>query len=226
MQYDPIKQSLGKILNNNPLLRILFYKLLDILFLRTWHIKKEISSVKHILPDAPKIMDAGSGFGQYSYHLAIKFKKGIVIGIDINETQIKDCNSFAKAAGLSERLSFRAADLVKFHEADKYDLILSVDVMEHIEEDTEVFSNLYKSLKKGGILLISTPSDMGGSDVHQEGEKSFIDEHVREGYSKKDIEAKLREAGFSQVNARYSYGKPGKLSWIFSMKSQISLLNA
>ena len=40
MQYDPIKRSLGTVFNNNPLLRKLFYRLLDLLLLRAWHIKK------------------------------------------------------------------------------------------------------------------------------------------------------------------------------------------
>ena len=226
MQYDPIKQSIGKLFKNNPLLRILFYKLLNILLLRTWHIKKEISRLKHIIPHAPEILDAGSGFGQYSYYLAEKFKKGRITGIDINEGQISDCNTFARATRLSERLLFRVADLLNFHEPDKYDLILSVDVMEHIEEDIRVFKNLYGSLKKGGVLLISTPSDMGGSDVHHDGDKSFIDEHVREGYGIEDIYTRLKQAGFLQADARYSYGKPGKLSWILSMKYPISLLNS
>ena len=225
MQYDPIKNTLGKVFNNNPLLRIFFYKLLNVLLLRTWHIKKEIASLEDLIADAPEILDAGSGFGQYSYYLARKFSNGRITGVDINENQISNCNSFTRARGLSERLIFKTADLLNFHEPDKYDLILSVDVMEHIEEDIKVFKNLYDSLKKGGILLIYTPSDMGGSDVHHEGDKSFIDEHVREGYSIEEINARLKEAGFLQIKARYSYGKPGKLSWIFSMKYPISLLN-
>ena len=63
--------------------------------------------------------------------------------------------------------------------------------MEHIEEDVLVFQNFYKSLKNNGILLISTPSDKGGSDVHDDHGESFIDEHVRDGYSIKDITEKL-----------------------------------
>ena len=63
--------------------------------------------------------------------------------------------------------------------------------MEHIEEDVQVFKNFYNSLKNNGVLLISTPSDKGGSDVHNEHEESFIDEHVRDGYSIKDITEKL-----------------------------------
>jgi len=42
MQYDPIKSSLGKVFNNNPFLRKMFYRMLDLLLLRTWHVKREV----------------------------------------------------------------------------------------------------------------------------------------------------------------------------------------
>ena len=90
--------------------------------------------------------------------------------------------------------------------------------MEHIEEDVKVFRNFYNSLQDNGILLISTPSDKGGSDVHNEEEESFIDEHVRDGYSIKDISEKLSLAGFRNIEASYTYGKPGNISWRLSMK--------
>jgi hypothetical protein len=76
------------------------------------------------------------------------------------------------------------------------------------------------------MLLISTPSDKGGSDVHDEDEHSFIDEHVRDGYGIEDISLKLKKSGFSKVEAYYSYGKPGQISWKLSMKYPILLLNA
>ena len=109
---------------------------------------------------------------------------------------------------------------------NNFDIILSVDVMEHIEEDLLVFQNFYKSLKKNGVLIISTPSDKGGSDVHGEHEVSFIDEHVRDGYSISDITSKLKKAGFQTVDAGYTYGKPGNISWRLSMKYPIKMLNA
>jgi SAM-dependent methyltransferase len=98
--------------------------------------------------------------------------------------------------------------------------------MEHIEKDILVFQNFYKSLKNNGILLISTPSDKGGSDVHNAREESFIDEHVRNGYSIKEITEKLTLAGFRNIEARYTYGKPGNISWRLSMKYPIKMLNA
>jgi SAM-dependent methyltransferase len=97
--------------------------------------------------------------------------------------------------------------------------------MEHIEDDRTVFRHLYKGLKPGGILLISTPSDQGGSDVHHKHDESFIDEHVRDGYGLEEIDEKLREAGFSDIQIKYSYGRPGKISWKLSMKYPILLAN-
>ena len=46
MQYDPIKRSLGKIFNSTPLLRKLFYRLLDLLLLRSWHIRRELRQLQ------------------------------------------------------------------------------------------------------------------------------------------------------------------------------------
>jgi len=103
-------------------------------------------------------------------------------------------------------------DLTKLSEKNCYDLILSVDVMEHIEEDYTVFENFHRSLKENGTLIISTPSDKGGSDVHSEHDDSFIGEHVRDGYSINDITEKLTRAGFRDINASYTYGKPGSVS--------------
>ena len=42
MHYDPIKRSLGNVFNRTPWLRRLFYFLLDLLLLRTWHVHREL----------------------------------------------------------------------------------------------------------------------------------------------------------------------------------------
>ena len=89
-----------------------------------------------------------------------------------------------------------------------------------------MFKNIHRSLRNGGMLLISTPSDQGGSDVHGDDEASFIEEHVRDGYNIVEIEDKLKSAGFTKVEARYSYGSPGKISWRLSMKYPIIFLGA
>ena len=61
--------------------------------------------------------------------------------------------------------------------------------------------------------------------MHDESEGSFIEEHVRDGYNIDDLRAKCLRNGFSKVDARYSYGAPGKISWRLSMKWPLLMLN-
>lgn len=161
MQYDKIKKSLGNIFNSHPLLRIIFYKLLDILLLRSWHIRREIRRFKREYPGNASILDAGSGFGQYSYFLAKLSGEYSITAVDVKEEQIADCNDFFNRAGLAGRTKFQIADLTQYSAENSFNLIISIDVMEHIEDDRAVFSNFYRNLKTGGWLLISTPSDKG-----------------------------------------------------------------
>ncbi len=224
MEYDPIKNKLGLLFNKSPFLRKTFYNLLDLLLLRTWHIHKEIRKWEKSAPAKANILDAGMGFGQYSHYMARKHRDWNILGVDVKEEQIADCNNFFSKIGL-KNARFEFADLTKFSHPDTYDFALSVDVMEHILEDVQVFINIYASLHKGGMLLISTPSDQGGSDVEEGSEESFIGEHVRNGYNINEIEEKLKRAGFSKVEAHYSYGKPGHISWVLSMKYPMKMLS-
>lgn len=225
MQYEPIKRSLGRFFAGSLFLRKTLYFLLDLLLLRTWHVKKALRKIARQFPGEAFVLDAGSGFGQYSWRMSRRNKLWRINAIDINKEQIDDCNLFFRKTGLADRVVFKTGDLTTMNEVNCYNLILSVDVMEHIEEDVLVFKNFYKSLKSNGVLLISTPSDKGGSDVHGSNEESFIDEHVRDGYSIKDITEKLTSAGFKTVEAGYTYGKPGNISWRLSMKYPIRMLN-
>jgi SAM-dependent methyltransferase len=227
MQYDPIKKSLGSVFNQSVTLRKIFYRLLDLLLLRSWHVRKKLKNWD--APKNPVILDAGSGFGQYTYRMARKFPTGLIKAVDVKEEQVLDCNQFFLNVKLNNRVIFEKVDLTKFVEKEQFDLILSVDVMEHIEEDVLVFSNFYASLKNNGMLLISTPSDQGGSDSHEhEADEvhGFIDEHVRDGYNKEDIRQKLESVGFKNITVRYQYGKPGSFAWKLSMKYPIQLLGS
>lgn len=225
MHYDPIKRTLGSVFNTSPFMRKLFYALLDLLLLRAWHVHRELKLWRKGKGDDIKILDAGSGYGQHSYYLAGMNPKWEILAVDVKQEQVEDCNKFFQQVGRTN-VKFEVADLTKFDMPERFDMALSVDVMEHILEDVAVFENICKSLKPGGMLLVSTPSDQGGSDVHDDGESSFIEEHVRNGYNIKEIEDKMKKAGFSKVEALYSYGTPGKISWRLSMKWPIQMVGA
>lgn len=229
MQYDPVKRRLGIVFNRTPGLRKLFYKLLDLLLLRCWHIQRELRAwvAQRNAEGKPvqAIYDAGAGFGQYSYWLSGLLPKARITAIDVKEEQVADCNAFFQRIGRPQ-VRFEEGDVTRFQQPNSFDLVVCVDVMEHILEDEAALRCYSTSLKEGGMLIISTPSDQGGSDVHEEGEGSFIEEHVRDGYNIDDIRAKCLRNGFSTVEARYSYGAPGKISWKLSMKWPLLMLQA
>jgi SAM-dependent methyltransferase len=222
MEYDPIKKDLGIVFNKALFLRKLFYKLLDLLLLRTWHIHRELKAWPKFKQPF-EMMDAGSGFGQYSFYVATRNKQSKITAVDVKEDQIADCSDFFGRCGITN-VTFSVGDLTQPHATNKYDLVLCVDVMEHILEDVQVFRHFVQSMKPGGMLLISTPSDQGGSNADEHGE-SFIGEHVRDGYPVEEMREKLKTAGFSKSEILYSYGPPGKIAWKLSMKYPMSMLN-
>ncbi|OFX73202.1 MAG: methyltransferase type 11 [Bacteroidetes bacterium GWE2_29_8] len=224
MKYDPVKKTLGKIFNSCIFLRKLFYFLLDTLLLRTWHFKKEFNNNFNVTNSDIKIMDAGAGYGQYAFFLSSINKNWEITGAEIKDEQVEDCNNFFNKIG-HNKVKFIIADLTNYVKENYYDLIVNVDVMEHIENDTDVMVNFYKSLKKGGKLLLSTPSDKGGSDAHDDDDESFVEEHVRNGYSVEDITDKLNRAGFEKIKVKYTYGIFGNIAWKLSMKIPLLILN-
>jgi SAM-dependent methyltransferase len=225
MQYEPVKNVLGKFFSHSTVLRRLFYFLIDILLLRTWHVKRKLKEIARDFPGKASVLDAGSGLGQYSWRMSRMNRKWLISGVDINSEQVEECKYFFRKMKSGDRVTFRVLDLTKLDATEKYDIILSVDVMEHIEDDVLVFRNFHNALRDGGYLIISTPSDKGGSDVHDEGEASFIDEHVRDGYGMDEIREKLMRSGFSNIETKYTYGKPGSISWRLSMKYPVTMLN-
>jgi SAM-dependent methyltransferase len=226
MRYEPLKRSLGRFFSGPLFMRKFFYFILDLLLLRTWHVNKALRKIRKELPDQANILDAGSGFGQYEWRMCRMNNHWKIKAVDIDKEHVEDCTLFFGKAGMSERVSFSVADLTTFSDPESYDLILSVDVMEHIREDETVFHNFHKSLNNNGILLISTPSDKGGSGVHGDEDKSFIGEHVRNGYSIQEITGKLAASGFNSIEALFTYGKPGNISWHLLMKYPVRMINA
>lgn len=223
MEYDPVKDAIGRFFNQSPFLRKLLYGLLDILLLRSWHIHRELRKWKRIAPPQAHILDAGSGFGQYSWFMSRLNRNWNILGLDVKRDYVADCNAFFRGQQ-RDNVYFQTTDLTRLATENGFDLILSVDVMEHIKDDRLVFANFFRALRPGGVLLISTPSDQGGSDVMHSAGKSFIGEHVRDGYSVTEIKEKLKTAGFCKVKVHYSYGVPGKIAWKMAMKWPMKLL--
>ena len=224
LKYDPVKNIIGSVVRTLPWTRVMFYKLLGLVFLREWYVKRELR--KHLGNRATPthVYDAGSGFGQYSYFIATHFPYASVSAVDVKEEQIDDCRKFFAVRGL-QHCTFAVEDLTVITHRERFDFILSVDVMEHIPDDVLVFKNFFRALKQGGLLFINTPSNLGGSDAASAEDPSFIEEHARNGYGAEEIRTKLESAGFSVEMIRYTYGAWGSRYWRLALKYPMLMLN-
>jgi SAM-dependent methyltransferase len=224
MKYDPIKNVIGDVVRENVTLRKLFYKLLGMMFLREWHVKRALRGILGKEKRPVLIYDAGCGFGQYSYYCATHFPSSTIYAVDVKQEQIDDCTRFFQHAGLNNA-SFAVEDLTRIDHENRFDLAISVDVMEHIPDDVGVFRNLFRGLRSGGTLLVNTPSDLGGSDAHGPDDESFIEEHARNGYGVDEIKTKLTSVGFRVDSVRFAYGPWGSIAWRLGIKIPMIMLN-
>lgn len=218
MQYDPLKKKIRNLIRNHPWMRKLLFKGLDLVLLRSWYIKRILHQLPLDRNEQLSILDAGSGFGQYAWHFTKQFPNANVLGLDIETEHVEDAQAFAEKIHL-ERLQFEVADLTKIEYDSMFDLILTVDVMEHIEKDEELLIRFFKALKPGGHLVISTPSI-----YRKHGDDSdFVDEHFRDGYAHEEMQEKCSHAGFKDIDIRYGYGFWGDLSWRLGIRNTLKL---
>ncbi|MFC4558311.1 class I SAM-dependent methyltransferase [Virgibacillus kekensis] len=109
-----------------------------------------------------RVLDFACGSG-YGAHIIIKKSKGRVnevVGVDIDLESVK----YAKATYFHHNSTFMEADVTDPELPEKlgqFDCILSFETIEHIEDEKRFLSNIYRMLKPGGTLIMSTPFGEG-----------------------------------------------------------------
>ncbi len=109
-------------------------------------------SVYNFIKNQPKctVLEVGCGFGYLTYALA---KESFdVTGIDISENAIKSAKENFGNHYSNESLKELA------NRNAKYDLIISTEVIEHVDEPTEFFESCVSLLKPNGKIFLTTPN--------------------------------------------------------------------
>lgn len=109
------------------------------------------------LPKDPglRVLNAGCGSGEMSSLLAQRASWHID-AIDIDPEAIRLSQQIKESQGLANITVTRAS--IEDHPGRDYDVIISNDVLEHIENDTLAMEKLSEMLVPGGILCISVPA--------------------------------------------------------------------
>jgi SAM-dependent methyltransferase len=140
------------------------------------------------LPKPTRILDAGCGSGRNMLELA---RFGSVTGIELSDTSVQ----LARARDVGEVIAGSVLEM-PFAD-DSFDLAVSLDVIEHLEDDLGALRELRRTLAPGGTLLITVPAYQWLWSGHDE-----INHHHRR-YTRRTLQRVAEQAGWTQVRTTY-----------------------
>ena len=188
--------------------------------------KQKIESFAKNIKDK-KVLDFGCGFGNYTSFFT--HSKNSVIGLDIHDIRSKNHRDFTLKVYDGYDIPFKS---------NSFDIVVSFDVIEHIEHDLHSIKEMYRILKPGGQIFIATPNRhrlasllkviIGKKDLFPKvmqydgiGGKSV---HITE-YTSEELTKLLADAGFKNIQSSSIWlGLRGRINLGFN-QSIIPLLN-
>ncbi len=140
------------------------------------------------LPASARILDAGCGSGRNMIELA---RYGAVTGIELSDTSVE----LARARGVGEVIAGSVLEM-PFAD-DAFELAVSLDVIEHLEDDLAALRELRRVVAPGGALLVTVPAYQWLWSGHDE-----INHHHRR-YTRRSLQRVAEQAGWRQERTTY-----------------------
>lgn len=170
-------------------------------------VKKHLSDYK-----AKKILDAGCGIGIYTIALRRLYPEAIIEGTDIDKNKLQFCKDITKDLHM-ENMNFSYGDSAKpVRKKGDYNLIVHIDVLEHIENYKQVIKNFHALLAPKGYVFIHTPQ-VNQTRIFKQFKKWHHDDHKHEGFSPEGLREEMEKQGFKVVQLNNTHGPFGKLAW-------------
>lgn len=161
------------------------------------------------------LLDIGCGNGASLFLLARKMKK--CVGIDITDEYKNQFEQYAKRNEITN-CEFKVVDVVDEKPDEKFDRIISFEVVEHLSDESGI-QYYYDALIEGGILAVSVPNKWWIFETH--GAKlpllpwnrvpffSWLPRPIHERfanariYTKARIRKSLEKYGFKVIDVQY-----------------------
>ncbi len=139
----------------------------------------------------PKFLDIGCGTGFNIAHLH-QLGFDAVTGLDFSPDALSYCRSrhlTGLICGSAEHLPLRPGH---------YDIVLTLDIIEHLKEDQRALTDIFHALKPGGTLVIFVPAFQFLWSLQDE-----ISHHKRR-YTAEELKEKIHQAGFDLKKLTYA----------------------
>lgn len=151
-------------------------------------IADQIKNSGYLAEKPMRILDAGCGTGLNLKYLQ---SRGDSVGLDISE----DALGFSRARGVRSLICASADKLPLMNKS--FDLVLALDVIEHIEDDNSVIREFNRVLSPGGWLIITVPAFMSLWSEHD------VAVHHKRRYALHELINILKSGGFRIEWASY-----------------------
>jgi SAM-dependent methyltransferase len=156
--------------------------------------------LRRVLPatdgDHRTILDAGCGPGVFSFELAKRHPRAEVLGIELEPDLVERANAIAERARLTN-CRFEKGDVTQLDFDARFDLVVSVDNLEHVEDDVTAMETLLRALRPGGTLAVHVPGYERRWLLFGRRVNFDVPGHVRPGY---------RAPELAEIDQRYTYG--------------------
>ena len=153
------------------------------------------------------ILEIGSGLGTFSEKIIQDFSDSSITLSDISIEYIEKLKEkFAKQNVSVVRLDLNSIDDYLKIGNEKFDTMIALNVLEHVEKDVFALKQLYKMLKKNGKLILLVPSHKFLFNAID----SNIGHHRR--YTKNELENKIKQTQFSIIRIFY-FNLVGIIGW-------------
>lgn len=160
-----------------------------------------------------RVLDIACGVG-YGSNILKKNGANYILGIDINKKALL----YAQKNYGDRKIKFTYGDITKINIQQKLDVIVCFETIEHIQSDFLAIKNLYNSLAKGGLLIISSPNRPITSpttrNIYDRPQNKF---HIRE-YTPSELSSLLLQCGFTDIKI---YGQRPRLHFKWNLMNYL-----
>jgi len=162
------------------------------------------------------ILDVGCGGGRHAFLLARSYPAAAITGIDVDAEALAAAER-RNTVPSPDRVSFVLRDASDNVPGRDYDLILCIDVMEHIFNDRRFLRNVAAALRDGGAFFLHTPAleqrryfGVTEDDARYAGGTEFG--HVHRGYGADELTDMVSEVGLTVTDAWSTFAAPA--AWL------------
>lgn len=198
--------------------------------LRNSYVINEIERLN--FPVDCKVLEGGCGRAVTLFWLAQHHPEWEFTGIELDPVLAQSAQK-AVHKGKMANIGIIEGDILALNEQQAYDLIICIDILEHIENDVGLLQRYWQALKPGGYLVLHVPrrhQEMWrwlpvfqqhgvighvreDDDLNGVSKRVVIEGHVREEYTLAELQLTSEAAGFSIVGARETIGRLGEVAF-------------